>query len=314
MKIGVHLANGGPRTSPETIIPLAVRAEELDYDSVWVSDHVVIPSRIDDSNYPYGAPGTFTPESRQNFFEAFAVLAFIAGRTRRVLLGTSVLVLPQRQPLVVAKQWATLDALSGGRAILGVGAGWMREEFEALGVDTFGRRGAATDEAIRIYRAAWSQDGDVGFEGDVYRFAPLRLLPKPAQQSGIPIWVGGHGRRSIRRAAELGDGWQPLQMPLAELRAARATLHQMLAAYGRKPQDVVISMGLRAYAPGAGPDGQPGDSDLVGKPEEMAEKLRRYAEAGVEHAFVNAFPRDSAAAMLEVLELIAREVRPALSS
>ena len=310
MKIGVHLANGGVWASPETIVPLGVRADELQFDSVWVSDHVVVPSRIDESVYPYGPPGTFSPDKSQNFFEPFAVLAFIAGRTRRVALGTSVLVLPQRQPLVVAKQWATLDALSGGRTILGVGAGWMREEFAALGVDTFERRGAATDEAIRLYREVWTRQGDVAFEGEVYRFDALRALPKPAQPGGPPIWVGGHGRRSIRRAAELGDGWHAIRIGLDDLRGSIATLHEMLGRYGRRPEDVVVSTVLSVYAPGAKPDGGPQEWDLVGEPERMAETLRRYEAVGVEHVVLNAFPRDSVTPMLEALDLVAREVRP----
>ena len=314
MKIGVHVANGGVWASPETIISLGVRAEELGFDSVWVSDHVVVPSRIDESKYPYGPPGTFSPDTSQNYFEPFGVLAFLAGRTRRVQLGTSVLVLPQRQPLVVAKQWATLDALSGGRTILGIGAGWMREEFVALGVDTFDRRGAATDEAIRLYRTVWTQQGDVSFEGEIYRFEPLRAMPKPAQSGGPPIWVGGHGRRSIRRAAELGDGWHVIRMDLEELRAGTATLHEMLRQYGRRPEDVTLSTVLSAYAPGAGPSGEPREYDLVGAPEQMAEKLRRYQAAGVEHVVLNAYPRDSVRPMLEALELLAREVRPLLTA
>jgi len=310
MKIGVHLAASGVWASPETIVPLGERADELGFDSVWVSDHVVVPSRIDESKYPYGPPGTFSPDKSQNFFEPFAVLAYIAGRTRRVALGTSVLVLPQRQPLVVAKQWATLDALSGGRMILGVGAGWMREEFAALGVDTFERRGAATDEAIRLYREVWTRQGDVTFEGEVYRFDPLRAMPKPAQAGGPPIWVGGHGRRSIRRAAELGDGWHAIRIGLDDLRGSIATLHEMLGRYGRRPEDVVVSTVCNVYAPGARPDGEPQEWDLVGEPERMAETLRRYETVGVEHVVLNAFPRDSVTPMLEAVELVAREVRP----
>src|SRR5712691_6067899 len=133
MQFGVHLINGRSWSSVENIIPLGVRGEAWGFDSLWVSDHVVIPTTIDDTKYPYGPPGTFNPDAMQNYWEAFGVLSFLAGATKRVRLGTSVLVLPQRQPALVAKQWATLDALSGGRAILGVGAGWMTEEFEALG-------------------------------------------------------------------------------------------------------------------------------------------------------------------------------------
>jgi probable F420-dependent oxidoreductase len=309
VNFGVHLANGGVWASRDTIVPLGVRADELGFDSVWVSDHVVLPSRIE-STYPYGPPGTFTPETSQNFWEPFAVLAFIAGRTQRVKLGTSVLVVPQRQPLVVAKQWATLDALSGGRTILGIGAGWMREEFEALGVDTFERRGAATDEAVRLYRAVWTQEGDVSFNGDVYQFSPLRAVPKPAQKAGPPIWVGGHGRRSIRRAAELGDGWHAVRIDLEDLRTAVTTLHEMLERYGRQPQDVLVSVVVNAHAPGTGPQGVPRDYDLVGRAEQMAEKVHAYQAAGAQYVVINTWPRQSAATMLESLEFFASEVRP----
>jgi probable F420-dependent oxidoreductase len=313
MKVGVHLANSGVWASPESIVSLGVRAEELGFDSAWVSDHVVVPSTLDESAYPYGPPGTFSPDKSQNVFEAFAVLAFIAGRTQRLEVGTSVLVLPQRQPLLVAKQWATLDALSGGRTILGVGAGWMREEFEALGVDTFDRRGAATDEAIRLYREVWTRQGDVSFEGEIYRFGPLRALPKPARPGGPPIWVGGHGRRSIRRAAELGDGWHLVRGSLDTLRTGTATLHEMLDRYGRRPEDVVVSNVLSAYAPGTAPEGEPQEYELVGEPEQMAEKVRRYREVGAEYIVLGAFPRDSAGSMLEALDHFAREVRPLLN-
>ena len=312
MKTGIHLKNGGRTTSASSISTLAARAEELGFNSVWVSDHIAIPAQIE-SVYPVW-PGVFRPEDSQNYWEALTVLAFVAGMTKRVELGTSVLVLPQRPPLLIAKQWATLDALSGGRTILGIGAGWMREEFVALGADTFERRGLATDEALRIYRAVWTQQGDVSFEGEVYRFDPLRALPKPAQPSGPPIWVGGHGRRSIRRAAELGDGWHVIRMGLDELRAGTATLRDLLGRADRRPEEVTLSAVLSAYAPGAGPQGQPRDYDLVGGAERAAETLRRYQEAGVEHVILNAYPRDSVAPMLEALEYVARDVRPLLAA
>ena len=205
MDIGVLVVNNRPWVTADTIVSLGTRAEALGFDSLWVADQVVVPSRLEPS-YPYGTTRHYDIEGNQNFFEALTVLTYLAGRTSRVQLGTSVLVAPYRQPLLVAKQWATLDALSGGRTILGVGAGFMREQFEALGVDTFDRRGAATDEAIRLFRAAWAPGAEVSFAGEVYRFPPLRFLPKPARPGGPPIWVGGNGRRSIRRAAELGTG------------------------------------------------------------------------------------------------------------
>ena len=313
MKIGVHLANGGVWASPETIVGLGERAEALGFDSVWVSDHVVVPTRIE-STYPYGPPGTFTAETSQNYFEPFAVLAFIAGRTRRVELGTTVLVVPQRPPLLIAKQWATLDALAGGRTILGIGAGWMREEFVALGADTFERRGPATDEAMKIFRAAWTEPGDVSFDGSVYRFDAVRVMPKPARAGGPPIWIGGHGKRSIRRAAEHGDGWHPIRVTPDEVQTGVATLHELLPRYGRTPEDVTISVVVNAFAPGSGPAGTRQEWELAGDPDDVAETLRRYAAVGVEHVIVNPFPKDTFDGMLGALDFIARDVRPRLES
>jgi probable F420-dependent oxidoreductase len=314
VKIGVHLGNNGASATASSIASIAARAEELGFDSVWVSDHVAIPTRIS-SVYPYGPPGSFNPDDTQNFWEAFAVLAFVAGMTKRVELGSSVIVLPQRPPLLIAKQWATLDALSGGRTILGIGAGWMREEFDALGFGSaFDRRGPATDEAIRIFRSVWTTDGDVEFHGEVYQFDPIRMLPKPARPGGLPIWVGGHGKRSIRRAAELGDGWQPLRISTAELEPLIGYLREQLARYGRQPADVTISLGVLAHPPGHGPADAANEWELAGDPAACAEKLRRYQQAGVEHLLVSCPRGSSTAAILDAYEFVAREVRTRLEA
>jgi probable F420-dependent oxidoreductase len=314
VKIGIHLGNNGASASADSIATLAARAEELGFDSVWVSDHVTIPTEIA-SSYPYGPPGSFTPEHTKNFWEAFSVLAFVAGMTKRVELGTSVIVLPQRPPLLVAKQWATLDALAGGRMILGVGAGWMREEFEALGFGAqFDRRGVATDEAIKILRAAWTADGPIEHHGQAYQFGPVLMWPKPARPGGLPIWIGGHGRRSIRRAAELGDGWQPLRISVEELTGHIGYLHEQLARYGRKPEDVTISLGVLAHPPGTRSEADVEEWELAGDPDASADKLRRFQQAGVEHVLVNC-PRGTAtSATLEAYEYVARDVRPRLES
>ncbi len=311
MEIGVNVQSSQPWTSVETIAALGGRAEALGFDSLWVSDHVVIPERIE-SVYPYGGPGTFTPANRANYFEPLTTLAFLAGRTQRARLGVSVLVVPQRQPLVAAKQWATLDALAGGRTILGVGAGWMREEFVALGADTFERRGAVLDDAIRLFRTVWSEPGPVSFKGEMLQFEPLRFDPKPARAGGPPIWIGGHGRRSLRRAAELGDGWQGVRMGLEEFAATRTTIHELLGRYNRRPEDLELAMSLATYAPGKRPAGEPADADLFGTADEMAERARRYAALGLRHVLLQPQPSDSVASVSEAIEFFAREVRPQL--
>jgi len=226
-----------------------------------------------------------------------------------------VIVLPQRPPLLIAKQWATLDALSGGRTILGIGAGWMREEFDALGFgEQFDRRGVATDEAIKIFRAAWTTDGPIEHDGKAYQFGPVLMWPKPARPGGLPIWIGGHGKRSIRRAAELGDGWQPLRISVEELNGHTAYLREQLTRYGRKPEDVTVSLGVSAHAPGTKSESEVPEWELAGDPDASADKLRRYQQAGVQHVLVNC-PRGTATSdMLAAYEYVAREVRPRLEA
>lgn len=314
MKIGIHLGNNGASASAVSMARLAAAAEALGLDSAWVSDHVTIPTEIA-STYPYGPPGSFSPEQTQNFWEAFAVLAYVAGQTTRLELGTSVIVLPQRPPLLVAKQWATLDALSGGRCILGIGAGWMREEFHALGFgEQFDRRGVATDEAIRILRAAWTTDGPLEHHGHAYDFAPVLMQPKPARPGGLPIWIGGHGKRSIRRAAELGDGWQPLRISADELGGHLGYLREQLGRYGRPETAVTISLGVLAHPPGTGPADGGEDWDLSGDPDACAEKLRRYQALGVDHLMLNCPRGTSLAGMLEAYTFVAQDVRPRIGS
>jgi len=314
MKIGIHLGNNGPAASAASIARLATGAEALGLDSAWVSDHVTIPTAIT-STYPYGPPGSFSPEQTQNFWEAFGVLAYVAGLTTRLELGTSVIVLPQRPPLLVAKQWATLDALSGGRCILGIGAGWMREEFEALGFgDQFDRRGVATDEAIGILRAAFTAAGPLEHHGQAYDFAPVLMQPKPARPGGLPIWIGGHGRRSIRRAAELGDGWQPLRISPDELAGHLAYLREQLDRYGRPHSAVTVSLGVLAHPPGSGPADGGEAWELAGDPDACAEKLLRYRTLGVEHLMLSCARGTSADGMLAAYTFVAEEVRPRLEA
>ena len=311
MKIGVHVVNACPWSTAESIVSLGMRAEVQGFDSLWVSDQVVIPSELR-SSLSYGATGQYYIEANQNLFEALSVLSYLAGRTSRVHLGTSVLVLPYRQPLVVAKQLATLDALSGSRIVLGVGAGFMREQFKVLGMDMFDQRGAATDEAIRLFRTVWVAGAEVSFTGEIYRVQPVRFLPKPARPGGPPIWFGGNGRRSIRRAAELGDGWHPVRIGVNELRTGVATLHELLDRNGRQPSDLIISGKFRLYGPGTGPRDEPHESELIGRAELIAEKIRSYQNAGLQYLVLDPTQHNASVEALEALEFFAQEVQPLL--
>jgi probable F420-dependent oxidoreductase len=210
MKIGIHLPQYGRVASPEAITRSAQHAEALGFDGVWVSDHIVQPAAQD-------YPSAF-------LYDPMVTLTWAAAVTDRVDLGTSVLVAPQHSPLELANQLASLDSLSRGRVIAGVGVGWSEGEFDALGFD-FATRGRRLDEIVRMWRTVWSDD-PATFEGEFVSFTDLRVLPKPAHR--IPIWVGGTATVARRRAIELGDGYHLIgvtpdeaRVPIAEVRAAR---------------------------------------------------------------------------------------------
>jgi probable F420-dependent oxidoreductase len=290
-------------------------AERLGYDSVWVSDHVVAPEKPH-SVYPYGGGGPFSAPGAGTYYEPLTTLAWIAGGTERVRLGVSVLVIPLRNPVYAAKTIATLDALSGGRVILGIGVGWLSEEFEALGESRFAQRGAITDEWIEIYRKLWAQEAVASHPGDHYQFGPIRSAPKPVQRPmsqderwpGPPIWVGGNSRAALRRTARLGDGWQGLRTTVDETRACLEQLDQMLAEVGRTRESLTISSRLNVSQQ-ANPEASL-DYDIAGDPDLASERIGRYQQLGCDDFMLIPQPRDSTAGMIESMEWFARDLRP----
>ena len=187
---------------------IARAGEDLGYDALFTGDHILVPRNIA-SPYPYTEGGEFPGSPSGESMEQLTLLAFLAGQTSRIRLVTSVIIVPHRNALVAAKALATLDVLSGGRLVVGVGVGWMREEFEALNLPPFEERGAVTDEYIRAFKELWTSD-DPHFEGKYVSFDNISFLPKPVQKPHPPIWVGGESRPALRRTAELADGWYPL--------------------------------------------------------------------------------------------------------
>src|SRR5574341_644908 len=242
MQYGLTLPGRGPLASPDNLARIAKRAEELGYHMVLFGDHIVVPRHIT-STYPYTADGAFPGSASGKAMEQLTVLAFLAGQTHTIRLVTSV---PHRNPLVAAKALATLDVLSKGRLIVGVGVGWMREEFEALGLPPFADRGAVTDEYLRAFKELWTSENPT-FEGQYCRFANIDFLPKPVQQPHPPIWVGGESQRALRRTASLANGWYPIgsnpQFPMGTP-AQLAVGIERLAAYareaGRNPAELDI--------------------------------------------------------------------------
>ncbi len=300
MKFGVSLINRGEMATPENMIRFVKRAEQLGFDTVTISDHIVIPKAMP-ANYPYHPEGEFSWETARDYYEPLATLMFLAGATTSIRLGTSVLIIPYRNPVVVAKMIATTDALSGGRTFLGVGTGWWEDEFRALGLPNhFWERGARTDEYIRIFRNLWSEENPA-FSGDFYSYGDLEFSPKPAQAGGVPIWIGGHTGRALRRAAELGDAWHPigLRPPASltpeELGAKRGQLHELCEKLSRDPAEILIAFRCPLVASPSAKGPMAGD---YGK---IREDIQAYQAQGVGHITFD-FPVSNISELMDALE------------
>jgi len=307
---GCSLPSRGPLASPEALRTLAQRAEDLGFDSAWVSDHIVVPRRID-SFYPYSPDGVATFASDQPYYEPLSVLNFLAGCTQRLRLGTHVLILPYRNPVLTAKVLATLDVLSQGRVIVGAGVGWMEEEFQALGLSTYAQRGAVSDEYIRLFKELWTKE-EPDFQGKYYQVSGIGFLPKPVQKPHPPIWIGGHTAPAIRRAAELGDGWMPIGLrppsilEPEELAAKIARLRTLTRRAGRHEDAVAPCFSTDvAFERTPGPTRR----TMSGRPEQIAADLRQYQDVGVRNFILN-FRADSISGLQEGMEQFSRQVMP----
>ena len=304
LALGCHLPMFGPVATRETLLAFARRMEALGFDSLWASDHVAIPHRIA-SRYPYNETGRFPLPADASFLEPLTALALVAGVTERVKLGTTVLVLPHRHPVLAAKALATLDHLAGGRVVLGVGVGWMREEIELLGAP-FEQRGAWSDEAIRAMRACWQHPRAASFRGRFFSFDEIGVMPGPPNGT-IPIWIGGHAPRALRRVVELGDGWHAAFPTLAGLENGIALLREECARQGRRFDTLAITLraGISLRDAPAGPDRRP----LQGTPDQIVSDLRAYAALGVTTVLLEARYRDLDD-MVRIYETVARDIRP----
>lgn len=257
MKFGLMFVNVGPFRLPDHLENLARTAEEVGLESLWTVEHVVVPVGYE-SQYPYSPTGKMPGPENSPIPDPVLPLAFIAAVTKRIRVGTGVMILPQRHPAYVAKELATLDVLSGGRALLGVGIGWLREEFETLGIP-FGERAARTEESIQAIRSLWQPKAQP-FRGEFFRWDAVESNPKPVQPGGVPIHVGGHVEGAARRAARFGDGFFPADGSFEKLPGLLQVLRDECGKLGRDPEQIEITTGARIT-----------DVDLV----------RRYQDLGV---------------------------------
>jgi len=275
---------------------LTLKAEELGVDGVFVPDHIL-------------APAATTQHYGPNWPDPFSLLAFLAGRTRRIRVGASVIVLPYRNPLVAAKAAATVDQASGGRFIMGVGVGWDEEEFKNLGLP-FKERGRQTDEYLRIIKTAWSAD-QPSFSGKYMNFSGATFAPRPVQTPGPPLWVGGLpgalSSPALRRAAELCDAWHPLGLSLDQIEQGIGKVREMASKAGRANQVGCSPRNMLALTDK--PKGA-GRAAFEGSVDEVAGDVRRARSLGCEWMTFD-LPRGETAGMARAMERLVKELKPA---
>jgi probable F420-dependent oxidoreductase len=290
----------GFAASPEAIIAAADKAEAVGFDAIFVNDHIIVGD--DTRSSPWA-----------NVYDPFVAMSFIAAHTKRIRVGVSVLIMPYRNPIATAKALATLDRMSGGRLIAGVGAGWNEAEFAALGVP-FRERGARTNEYLRVWQACWAP-GKAAFAGKFVAFAEMHVSPKPLQQPHPPIWIGGTSDAALRRAARFASVWQPTPLPIDQLIERQAALRNACNEIGRAPIPTRMSFRVEFITvtgnlPPAGRERPAG----LGTPAEVAADLRRYRDAaGVEAFQINFHGNRDYNQLLRSMECFMREVAPIVS-
>ena len=276
------------------VVDLAVRAEELGYESVWASEHVFNVSYVYDriGNKPY--------------YEPLTMLTYVAANTTLIGLGTSVLVLPYHNPIRLAKVAATLDVLSKGRLMLGVGVGVIEEELEAMG-SSFADRGAISDEAIAIMKELWTKE-DPSFQGKYHRFSGMKFTPKPVQKPHIPIVIGGTSRAAIRRAARSGTTWHPTALAPQALAEGMDYLKEQAVKAGRDPSEISVSVSAAI-----GSTHNHNRYSLGEDPEEILERSQKYQEMGFERLLISPNTRDQSQ-LRPIMEMLAEVVIPVVQN
>ncbi len=290
MKIGIRIPGAGPWAGPDAIETVCRHAEEVGFDSLWMTDHIALPSKVE-TPYPYTETGKFLWPSDTPYLETLMALTWAAAATERVELGTSILVLPWRPLIQTAKQLVSLDVLSRGRLTVGVGVGWMKEQFELLGAD-FSNRGPRMTEEIRALKHMWEVD-DVDFKGDFHELHNFKIYPKPVRPEGIPIWCAGYAEGPLRRTASVGDGWHPLSLSPEDYAKRLKRLTELLEDNGRSLEDITLTARPLKAAP------------------YTVETLEAYHELGVVHFVCDtSFEHATLDHALEELDQLAAELLP----
>jgi probable F420-dependent oxidoreductase len=281
-------------------LEVARGAEAMGFDSIWVTDHLLVPR-------------TFDIIYRDNMLEPIALLSHLAAVTQRVRVGTSVIILPYRHPIMVAKMLATIDQLSGGRLIFGAAVGWMEEEFHALG-QPYAERGVMSDEHLRLIRALWTSEG-VSFAGKYTHFTDMQASPRPVQQPHPPIWIGGNSRRAQRRVAELGDGWHATGAAPADIAAGRTYIQQLWSQHQRAGQPL-LSLRIGLFIDGVSELAvsypSRGRLTMQGSVQQIVDAMGAYQEAGITHVVLE-MSTQAHDSILRTMETVMQRIKPQLA-
>lgn len=302
MQIGFNLPNSGPLSKVGDMTRIAVEGEAMGFDYLTLTDHVVLPDSAV-PGYPYSESGAFYEDAPTERHEQLVGMSWIAAKTSRIRLVAAVLVVPHRPAVLAAKMLATLDVLSGGRVVVGIGAGWLRTEFDAVVTTPFPERGKVTDEYVDAFRVLWSE-ARPRFAGQYVKFDGIVFEPKPVQ-SPLPIWVGGEGLNAIRRAARVADAWYPIGSnnqhlldTLPRLEAGIARLRQATAEAGRDPASIGVSFRVKRYGDAVPPKASDGERRLFsGSDHELIADFRALRDLGVGAIDID-FARPTADALL----------------
>ena len=301
MQLGFNLPISGPTSGARSFARIAQEGEAMGYDYLTLTDHVVLPD-MSVPGYPYSESGEFMSNAPTERHEMLTATAFIAAKTSRIRLVLAVLVVPHRPAVLAAKMLSTIDVLSEGRLVIGIGAGWLKAEFDAVVTTPFAERGAVTDEYLEAFRALWSQE-HAKFDGRYAKFSDLIFLPRPVQKPHPPIWVGGESGPSLRRAARFGDAWYPIGSnnkalldTLPRLAAGIARLRKLTAEAGRGPTSVSVVFRVKRYGDALAPVASDGERRLFsGSDADIIGDLRALRELGVTAIDVEVEGHDEAA-------------------